>query len=84
MALLLSLVVVACDPPPAASSAADAKDAGGAAMAAAAPGSEPDTDGDGVPDKDDKCPDAKEDGVGSDPHDGCPNKPWSRQHGGPP
>jgi hypothetical protein len=34
-----------------------------------------DTDGDGVPDQTDKCPDQKEDGQGPDPKDGCPKKP---------
>jgi predicted small lipoprotein YifL len=31
-----------------------------------------DTDGDGVPDSADKCPDKKEDGASPDPKDGCP------------
>jgi hypothetical protein len=55
---------------------------GGAAPPAAAPASAgpapapaaaaPDTDGDGVPDNVDKCPNAKEDGLPPDPKDGCP------------
>jgi hypothetical protein len=32
-----------------------------------------DSDGDGIPDTMDKCPDKKEDGQGADPKDGCPN-----------
>jgi hypothetical protein len=31
-----------------------------------------DTDGDGVPDSADKCPDKKEDGLAPEPKDGCP------------
>jgi hypothetical protein len=31
-----------------------------------------DTDGDGIPDATDKCPDKKEDGAAPDPKDGCP------------
>jgi hypothetical protein len=31
-----------------------------------------DTDGDGIPDGADKCPDKKEDGQMPDPKDGCP------------
>jgi hypothetical protein len=31
-----------------------------------------DSDGDGVPDGTDKCPDKKEDGAAPDPKDGCP------------
>jgi hypothetical protein len=38
--------------------------------APAAPGK--DTDGDGIPDATDKCPDKKEDGQAPDPKDGCP------------
>jgi hypothetical protein len=34
-----------------------------------------DTDGDGVPDSLDKCPDQKEDGALPEPKDGCPNAP---------
>jgi hypothetical protein len=48
----------------------------------AAAGGEKDTDGDGIPDSADKCPAEKEDGLGSEPKDGCPNKPWAR-HPGP-
>ena len=33
-----------------------------------------DTDGDGIPDAQDKCPDKKEDGLAPDPKDGCPSK----------
>jgi hypothetical protein len=32
----------------------------------------PDSDGDGIPDNVDKCPDKKEDGLSPDPKDGCP------------
>jgi hypothetical protein len=31
-----------------------------------------DSDGDGIPDKMDKCPDKKEDGQAPNPKDGCP------------
>jgi hypothetical protein len=31
-----------------------------------------DSDGDGIPDSADKCPDQKEDGQAPDPKDGCP------------
>lgn len=34
-----------------------------------------DRDGDGIPDDIDACPDDKEDGLGNDPHDGCPLPP---------
>jgi hypothetical protein len=37
-----------------------------------AAGGDKDTDGDGIADKDDKCPDKKEDGQAPDPKDGCP------------
>jgi hypothetical protein len=33
-----------------------------------------DTDGDGIPDSQDKCPDKKEDGQMPDPKDGCPKQ----------
>jgi hypothetical protein len=59
------LTAVACGgaAPPAA--APDTASAAGAAGAA-------DTDGDGIPDPEDKCPDKKEDGQAPDPKDGCP------------
>lgn len=34
-----------------------------------------DTDGDGIPDSEDLCVNEPEDGLGSDPHDGCPLPP---------
>ena len=39
---------------------------------ASAAGAAGDSDGDGVPDGADKCPDKKEDGQAPDPKDGCP------------
>jgi len=50
---------------------------GGSAPPAASPDTKAaaasrDTDGDGVPDNVDKCPDKKEDGLAPDPKDGCP------------
>ncbi len=38
----------------------------------AKPSDAKDSDGDGVPDSSDKCPDKKEDGQAPDPKDGCP------------
>jgi hypothetical protein len=38
----------------------------------AATGAAGDSDGDGIPDSADKCPNAKEDGQPPDPKDGCP------------
>jgi hypothetical protein len=44
-----------------------------AATTSATPGGgDKDTDGDGIPDSQDKCPDKKEDGQPPDPKDGCP------------
>ncbi len=61
---LSMLALVACGgaapPAPAAPDTASAAGAGG------------DSDGDGVPDGMDKCPDKKEDGAAPDPKDGCP------------
>jgi hypothetical protein len=60
------LALVACGgaapPVPAAPDTASAAGAAGAG----------DSDGDGVPDGADKCPDKKEDGAAPDPKDGCP------------
>jgi len=63
------LAAVACgETPPPASPESNAGAAG-------------DADGDGVPDADDKCPDKKEDGLGKEPKDGCPDgHPWARTH----
>ncbi len=63
----LSLVMFACGgsaPPPQDPSSPDPK--------AGAAGATKDTDGDGIPDDQDKCPDKKEDGQAPDPKDGCP------------
>jgi hypothetical protein len=43
-----------------------------AAPSSAAPTTASDSDGDGIPDNVDKCPDKKEDGLAPDPKDGCP------------
>ncbi len=61
---ILCLVACGSNPPPA-PAAPDTASAAGAAGAG-------DTDGDGVPDGADKCPDKKEDGQAPDPKDGCP------------
>jgi len=70
LALVLSagLMIAGCggsDPTPATPATPDAK-------AATTTAADKDTDGDGVPDTTDKCPDKKEDGQGADPKDGCP------------
>jgi hypothetical protein len=59
---VLALVAVGCGggEPPAASPDTKSADA------------TKDSDGDGIPDNVDKCPDKKEDGQGPDPKDGCP------------
>jgi hypothetical protein len=60
------LALVACGgAAPPAPAAPDTASAAGAAGAG-------DSDGDGVPDSADKCPDKKEDGQAPDPKDGCP------------
>ena len=75
-AMMLAAGAVGCgSPPPPASPDAKAEEKASAAPAA---GAEKDTDGDGIPDSADKCPADKEDGLGSEPKDGCPNKPWAR------
>jgi hypothetical protein len=63
----LAVAMFACggSPPPADPSSPDAK--AGAAGAK-------DSDGDGIPDDQDKCPNEKEDGQAPDPKDGCPAK----------
>ena len=78
LGVTLMLAAVACGetPPP----ASPESKVGAAAGAGAAQ----DGDGDGVPDSEDKCPDKKEDGVGKEPKDGCPDgHPWARSHPGP-
>jgi hypothetical protein len=62
---ILSLVACGGAAPPA-PAAPDTASAAGAAGGAG------DSDGDGVPDGADKCPDKKEDGQAPDPKDGCP------------
>lgn len=76
LGVTLMLTSVGCGSPPA--PAAPEPKAGDSA---AVTGGEGDADGDGVPDSADKCPDKKEDGVGKEPKDGCPDgHPWSRTH----
>ncbi len=72
LGVTLMLAAVACgETPPPASSQSNAGAAGAAG----------DADGDGVPDADDRCPDKKEDGLGKEPKDGCPDgHPWARTH----
>ncbi len=70
LALVVSagLMIAGCggaDPTPATPASPDAK-------AASTTGADKDTDGDGVPDSADKCPDKKEDNQAPDPKDGCP------------
>jgi hypothetical protein len=62
-----AMLAIGCasDPPPAAASATSTTASGGPAAGG-------DTDGDGIPDTSDKCPDKKEDGLAPDPKDGCP------------
>ena len=76
---MLAAGMVGCGSPPPASPETKAGE-----KASAAPGAsgDKDTDGDGIPDSADKCPTEKEDGLGSEPKDGCPNKAWAR-HPGP-
>ena len=64
--LTLGLVGAGCgSPPPAATPPTDGATTTGAA--------DKDSDGDGIPDSADKCLDKKEDGLGPQPKDGCPN-----------
>jgi hypothetical protein len=56
---------VACGSPPPPSSPDPVITAGA--------GTEKDGDGDGIPDSVDKCLDKKEDGLGAQPKDGCPD-----------
>lgn len=84
LAALGVLLIVGCGaPPPPAAPDTKVDDKTGTATSTGA-AADKDTDGDGIPDSADKCPDAKEDGLGSEPKDGCPNKPWSRSHPSPP
>ncbi|MGO8994639.1 MAG: hypothetical protein ACLQVI_15090 [Polyangiaceae bacterium] len=64
---LLAVGALGCgsSPPPASSSPSTSS----GSTASAGTG---DSDGDGILDKDDKCPDKKEDGLAPDPKDGCP------------
>jgi hypothetical protein len=71
ISLILGLVAVglfACGgaPPPASPDDANKTSTSGADAK--------DTDGDGIPDSQDKCPDKKEDGQMPDPKDGCPKQ----------
>jgi len=61
---LLAVGALGCgsNPPPASSTPASS----------GTTASNADSDGDGILDKDDKCPDKKEDGLAPDPKDGCP------------
>ncbi len=61
---ILALVACGGSAPPAPASPDTASVAGAAGAG--------DTDGDGIPDGADKCPDKKEDGQAPDPKDGCP------------
>ncbi len=81
LGVTLMLATAACgETPPPASPESNAG-APAAAGAAAAGGAAGDADGDGVPDADDKCPDKKEDGIGKEPKDGCPDgHAWTRTH----
>jgi len=67
---LLAVGSLGCgsSPPPASSTPATTS---GTTTSSAAPAAK-DTDGDGIPDSTDKCPDKKEDGLAPDPKDGCP------------
>jgi hypothetical protein len=80
LGVTLMLAAVACGetPPPA---SPESKAGAPAAAATPAGAAAQDTDGDGVPDSEDKCPDKKEDGLGKEPKDGCPDgHPWARTH----
>jgi OmpA-OmpF porin, OOP family len=59
-------------PPPAASTPATTSGTTTTTGTTATPVADKDTDGDGIPDSTDKCPDKKEDGLAPDPKDGCP------------
>jgi hypothetical protein len=66
---LLSVAALLSFMPACGGAAPAVPDANSATSAATTPG---DSDGDGIPDSADKCPQQKEDGQPPDPKDGCP------------